>query len=1054
MNFFYFRTLLIKHTDMEYNFRKIEKKWLDYWRKNKIYKTNEDPSKPKYYVLDMFPYPSGAGLHVGHPLGYIASDIYARYMRLKGYNVLHPMGFDAFGLPAEQYAIQTGTHPAVTTEKNIQKYREQLNQLGFSFDWDREVVTSDPAYYKWTQWTFIQLFKSWYNQDSDKAEPIEQLIKIFEKEGNVNIKAACSPVSSFSANEWKGFSEKEKQETLMNYRLAYLSDTWVNWCPALGTVLANDEVKDGYSERGGYPVERKKMRQWFLRITAYAQRLLDGLETIDWTESIKEVQRNWIGRSEGAVVFFNIDNHQEKIEIFTTRPDTLFGATFMVLAPEHPFITSITTSDHREEVEEYVKKAINRSERDRIANVKKVSGVFTGAYAINPVNNKKIPIWVAEYVLAGYGTGAIMAVPGHDSRDFTFARHFHLPIIQVVTTQKGKQEDPSAWDDSYDSKEGYMINSGFLDGLSVKESIPAIINFLEKEKRGYGKINYRLRDAIFSRQRYWGEPFPVYYKDGMPYPLDESLLPLELPEIDKYLPTETGEPPLARAKNWKSPDGYPLETNTMPGFAGSSGYYLRYMDPHNDREYFSPEAVRYWKNVDLYIGGDEHATGHLIYSRFWNKFLYDLGLSVEEEPFRKLINQGKILGRSNFVYRVNLEKYAEYLLWERMKQIGLAEHVIRNYRDGNRRFDFYDEKDNLIIEIKSREKLEKLESYYTKYIKNTGKKLLLVPIADIIELTDEVLEETKKAIEETAEGGLIFDKHRIRELHPVFVSKNIKDRELFSTPLHVDINLVHNDELDIEAFRKWRPEFKNARFILEDGKYICGWDIEKMSKSKHNVQTPDELVDKYGADVLRMYEMFLGPIEQSKPWDTNGIEGISRFTRKLWRLFHNDENKFTVTEEKPTEEEVKILNKTIKKVRDDIERLSYHTAVSSFMVCTNELTNLHCNKRNILEPLVILISPFAPLMAEELWEQLGHEPSVSFAALPDYDESYLTEDAFEYPVSFNGKMRFKLPLPVDVSREEAEKAVISAPQARKWIEGKTIRKIIFVPRRIINIVVS
>ena len=1042
---------------MEYNFREVEKKWLSYWEKNKTFRTVEDPSKPKYYVLDMFPYPSGAGLHVGHPLGYFASDIYARYMRLKGYNVLHPMGFDAFGLPAEQYAIQTGTHPAVTTEKNIRKYREQLGKLGFSFDWDREVVTADPAYYKWTQWTFIQLYKSWYNYDKCKARPIDELIGIFEKEGNVHVNAACSDVKTFTAEEWKNFSEKEQQEILMNYRLAYLSDTWVNWCPALGTVLANDEVKDGFSERGGHPVERKKMKQWFLRITAYAQRLLDGLDTIDWSESIKEVQRNWIGRSEGAVVFFDIDGHKEQLEIFTTRPDTLFGATFMVLAPEHPVIRRITTPEHRDEVEEYIKTAVNRSERDRIADVKKITGVFTGAYAINPVNNEKIPIWVAEYVLAGYGTGAIMAVPAHDSRDFAFARHFNLPVIQVVTREKNKEEDPATWEDSYDSKEGWLINSGILNGMTVQEAIPAIIDHLKKQNRGYGKVNFRLRDAIFSRQRYWGEPFPVYYKEGIPYTLDEDQLPLELPEVDKYLPTEKGEPPLARAKNWSTPEGYPLETNTMPGFAGSSGYYLRYMDPHNDKEYFSKEAVSYWQNVDLYVGGDEHATGHLIYSRFWNKFLYDLGLSVTEEPFKKLVNQGKILGRSSFVYRVNLEKYAEYLLWQMIRNAGEAENVIRNYRDGNRRFDFYHTPSRLIIEIKSQEKLEKLESYYKDYIRHTGNRLLLLPIHDIIYMTEDIMEKIRQAIEDTAHGHVFFDDHKkkIRTLNPLFVSKNIKDREQWSTPLHVDINMVHNDELDIEAFRKWRPEFENAEFILEeDGKYICGWEIEKMSKSKHNVQTPDELVEKYGADVLRMYEMFLGPIEQSKPWDTNGIEGISRFTKKFWRLFHDQDNRLVVTEEKATDEELKILHKTIKKVREDYERLSFHTAVSSFMICTNDLSSLKCHKREILEPLVILISPLAPLMAEELWENLGHQPSISFAPLPDHDEKYLAEDTFEYPVSFNGKMRFKIVLPVDISADEAEKAVLQAPQAQKWIEGKAVKKVIFVPKRIINVVVK
>ncbi|NOY38083.1 MAG: leucine--tRNA ligase [Chlorobi bacterium] len=1037
---------------MEYPFRNVERKWQKFWEKNKTFKTDIDPNRPKFYVLDMFPYPSGAGLHVGHPLGYIASDIYARYKRLLGFNVLHPMGFDAYGLPAEQYAIQTGTHPAVTTEKNIKKYREQLIKLGFSFDWDREVMTCDPKYYKWTQWTFIQLFQSWYNNETRKAEPITNLVHIFEKEGNKNINASCTQENDFDADQWNSFSEQQQQNILMNYRLAYLSETWVNWCPELGTVLANDEVKDGFSERGGYLVERKKMKQWALRITAYAQRLLDGLEKIDWTDSIKEVQKNWIGRSEGAVVYFNIKGFEEKLEVFTTRPDTLFGATFMVLAPEHYLAEKITVKERKYEVSAYIKKAINRSERDRIADVKTITGVFTGAYGINPVNGKQIPIWIAEYVLAGYGTGAIMAVPAHDSRDFAFARYFDLPILQVVTKSKGITENIKDWEDAYDSKEGFMINSGFLDNLPVKEAITKTIRFLESKNAGYGEVNYRLRDAIFSRQRYWGEPFPIYYKDNIPYPLDESLLPLELPEVDKYLPTESGEPPLARARNWTSPDGYPLETSTMPGFAGSSGYYLRYMDPHNDEAYFSPEANQYWQNVDLYVGGDEHATGHLIYSRFWNKFLYDLGIACMDEPFQKLINQGKIQGRSNFVYRVNPEKYAEYLLWEKIKELGEADNVIKDYRDGHRKFDFFYKKANLIIEIKTQEKLKKLESFYKDYINKTNKKLLLLPAADIIEINNTVIQEIKQAIEK-AEAGIIFDRHKIRQPKPLFVSYNIKDRKLFSTPLYVDINLVQNDILDIEKFRHWRPEFKDAVFILEDGKYVCGWEIEKMSKSKHNVQNPDDLIEKYGADTLRLYEMFLGPVEQSKPWDTNGIEGVFRFIKKLWRLFHDQDNKFSVTNEEPTDQELKTLHKTIRKVKEDIERFSFHTAVSAFMVCVNELTDLNCHKKKILEPLVILISSYAPHIAEELWEKLGYTESVSSARFPACEEKYLIEKTFEYPVSFNGKLRFKIELPLNLDSEKIKDIILSEKKSLKWIENKPVKKIIVVPGKIINVVI-
>lgn len=931
---------------MGYDFQKIEKHWQKYWSDNETYKAHTDNSKPKFYVLDMFPYPSGAGLHVGHPLGYIASDIYARYKRHKGYNVLHPMGYDAYGLPAEQYAIQTGTHPEITTKKNIKRYREQLDKIGFSFDWSREVRTSDPNYYKWTQWTFIQLFNSWYNNSTNKAESVNSLIDIFAKSGNKDVNAACSETEIFTSSEWNNFTEKQQQEILMNYRLAFLSDTMVNWCPELGTVLANDEVKEGLSERGGHPVEKKVMRQWSLRITAYGQRLLDGLETVDWPESLIEMQRNWIGRSEGASVLFKIDNNNkqlEDIEVFTTRPDTLFGATFMVLAPEHDLVNQITTSDKKEAVEKYVTWAKNRSERERMTEVKNVSGEFTGAYAINPLTNEKLPIWIADYVLSGYGTGAIMAVPGHDSRDFAFARHFELPIIQVVCKDGDKPTDPATWDESYDSKEGIMINSGFITNMNVKDAISTTISEIEKMKIGYGKVNYRLRDAIFSRQRYWGEPFPVYYKDGMPYMLSEDKLPLMLPDVDSYLPTKEGNPPLANAKDWVTDEGYPLETNTMPGFAGSSGYYLRYMDPNNENEYFSKEANAYWKDVDLYIGGDEHAAGHLIYSRFWNKFLFDIGLVCEEEPYKKLINQGKIQGRSSFVYRVvGTNKFVSYGLRKQYK----------------------------------------------------------------------------------------------------------------TTALHVDINIVENDILDTEAFKNWRAEFADAEFELEDGNYICGHEVEKMSKSKYNVQNPDDLIDKYGADTLRLYEMFLGPIEQDKPWDTNGIEGVFRFLRKLWRLYFDDNDSLIVNNDKASDEELKSLHKTIKKLNSDIERFSFNTGVSAFMICVNELSDIKCHKREILEPLAILLSPYAPHIAEELWLSLGNDKSVSTVDYPVHNEAFLTENNFDYPVSFNGKMRFKLSLPVTLTKEEIEKAAVEAEEAQKWIEGKTIRKIIVVPKRIINIVVG
>ncbi len=923
---------------MEYNFKEVEKKWQSYWQENKTYRVEVDPSKPKYYVLDMFPYPSGAGLHVGHPLGYIASDIYSRYKHLKGFNVLHPMGYDAYGLPAEQYAIQTGQHPAITTEKNIRRYREQMDKIGFSFDWDREIRTCDPEYYKWTQWTFIQMFNSFYCYDEQKAMPITELVKAFEAVGTQGLNVACGEEMDFTAEDWKNKSTKEQQEILLNYRLAYLADTMVNWCPQLGTVLANDEVKEGLSLRGGYPVVQKKMRQWSLRVSAYAQRLLDGLDNIDWSDSLKDIQRNWIGRSQGADVRFDVKDSDLKLEIFTTRPDTIFGVSFMVLAPESDYVKPLTTPEQADAVAEYLDYVSKRTERERQTEVKKVTGVFTGSYAINPFTNEAIPIWISEYVLSGYGTGAIMAVPGHDSRDYAFAKHFNLPIVPVV--DDGEGHDMS--EGSYDAKAGKMINSGIINGMEVKEAIAYIAGEVEKRGIGKSKINYRLRDAIFSRQRYWGEPFPVYYKDDLPYMLDESKLPLELPEVDKYLPTESGEPPLGRAKNWKTEDGYPLELNTMPGFAGSSAYFLRYMDPHNNKALVDHEICNYWKNVDLYLGGSEHATGHLIYARFWNMFLYDLGVACEEEPFKKLINQGMIQGRSNFVYR----------------------------------------------------------------IQGTN----------------------------------------------TFVSVGLKD-QYKTTEIHVDVNIVKNDVLDQDAFRAWMPEYANAEFILENGKYICGWAIEKMSKSMFNVVNPDTIIEEYGADTLRLYEMFLGPLEFSKPWDTQGIDGVYKFLRKFWRLFQVGED-FSVSDETPSREELKVLHKTIKKVEYDIENFSFNTSIPAFMICTNELTALKCNKRAVLEPLVIALAPFAPHMAEELWSLLGHTQSITKESFPKWEEKFLVEDAFEYPVSFNGKVRFKLSMPLTATNADIEAAVKAAPESTKWLEGKEIKKMIIVPKKIVNIVIG
>ena len=924
---------------MEYNFKDIETRWQESWRKQELYKVSEDTSRPPYYVLDMFPYPSGAGLHVGHPLGYIASDIFSRYKRLRGFNVLHPMGYDAFGLPAEQYAIQTGQHPAKTTEVNTARYREQLDKIGFSYDWSREVKTCDPEYYKWTQWAFTEFFQSYYDNKSAKAKPIAELIAHFELHGTAGLDVAQGEELSFDAAQWQQMTKAEQSATLMNYRLAYLGDTMVNWCAALGTVLANDEVSEGLSVRGGHPVEQKLMRQWCLRVSAYAERLLNSLDSLEWTEALKETQRNWIGRSEGAEVKFPISGSEELVTVFTTRPDTIYGVSFMVLAPESELVSLLTTESQRVAVDEYLQATKRKTERERIAD-RRVSGVFSGSYAINPITGKEIPIWISDYVLAGYGTGAIMAVPAHDSRDFAFARHFDLPIVQVVIPEGEEESNPSEWDESKDSKAGTMVNSDLLNGLSVKEAQAKIKALITERGLGRVKVNYRLRDAIFSRQRYWGEPFPVYYKDGIAEVLPLEQLPLCLPEVDKFLPTETGEPPLGRAEGWHTAEGYPYELSTMPGFAGSSAYYLRYMDPRNEQALVGKEANEYWRHVDLYIGGTEHATGHLIYSRFWNKFLFDLGAVCEDEPFRRLVNQGMIQGRSNFVYR----------------------------------------------------------------IKNTN----------------------------------------------TFVSFGLKD-QYDVQPIHVDVNIVSNDKLDLEAFKAWQPDFHNAEFILEDGQYVCGWAIEKMSKSMHNVVNPDTIIERYGADTLRFYEMFLGPLEQSKPWDTNGIDGVHRFLKKLWNLYWAGDS-VKVTDEAASKDELKSLHKLIKKVTADIENFSFNTSVSAFMICVNELTSLATNKREILKPLLILLSPYAPHIAEELWHAIGEEGSVVTAEWPELNEAYLVEDNFTYPVSFNGKTRFMLSLPATLTPQEVEAAVLSAPEAEKWLEGKTPRKVIVVPKRIVNIV--
>ncbi len=949
---------------MEYDFREIEQKWQQHWRDHQTYQVTEDPTRKKFYVLNMFPYPSGAGLHVGHPLGYIASDIYARYKRQQGFNVLNPMGYDAYGLPAEQYAIQTGQHPAVTTEQNIKRYREQLDKIGFCFDWSREVRTCDAGYYHWTQWAFERMFESYYDNRTKQARPIHELVRHFEEEGTLDMDVAQTEPLVFSARDWRSMNEKEQQQTLMNYRIAYLGETMVNWCQDLGTVLANDEVVDGVSVRGGYPVVQRKMRQWCLRVSAYAQRMLDGLDLVNWSDSIKETQRNWVGRSEGAEMRFEsitpegTEERRGHFTIFTTRADTIFGVTFMVLAPESELVAQLTTSEQREEVEAYLAYVAKRTERDRMAD-HKVTGVFSGSYGVNPFTGERIPIWISEYVLAGYGTGAIMAVPAHDSRDYAFARHFQLPIVPLIEGADVSQE-------SFDAKEGTVMNSPregvdstlTLNGLTVQEAIAKTKAFIAEQGIGQVKVNYRLRDAIFSRQRYWGEPFPVYYKDDMPYMIPEDCLPLQLPEIDAYKPTESGEPPLGRAEKWAwdtekrcvvekrlidHKTVFPIELCTMPGFAGSSAYYLRYMDPHNDQALVGKKADEYWQNVDLYVGGTEHATGHLIYSRFWNKFLFDLGVSCKEEPFQRLVNQGMIQGRSNFVYRVNAADAAE---------------------------------------------------------------------------------------------------------HPVFVSKGLKD-QYDTTPIHVDVNIVHADILDLDAFRAWRPELKNAEFVLEDGKYVCGWAIEKMSKSMFNVVNPDDIVSQYGADTLRLYEMFLGPVEASKPWDTNGIDGCHRFLKKFWKLFQQD-----LLDEDPTKEELKSLHKLIKKVSTDIEVFSYNTSVSAFMVCTNELTQQKCRNLRILRTLVTVLAPFAPHIAEELWEQTGGEGSVCDTEWPTWNEDYLVEDEVQMPVSFNGKARFQINLPATASKEAIIEAAMSDERSQKYLEGKQVVKTIVVPGRIINIVVK
>lgn len=963
----------------EYKHQEIEPKWQAYWNEKKVYEVKEDPSKPKYYVLDMFPYPSGAGLHVGHPLGYIATDIYARFKTLKGFNVLHPMGYDAFGLPAEQYAIQTGQHPAITTEKNLQRYREQLNQIGFCYDWSREVRTSDPNYYKWTQWIFIQLFNSWFNPILNKAEPISTLVHLFETEG---FKGSDDTIltggmefdfPAFTATQWNNFSESNKQKILLGFRLAYLSEAYVNWCPALGTVLSNDEVKDGVSERGGYPVERKLMNQWSLRITAYAERLLSGLDELNWSESIKESQRNWIGKSQGASVLFEVQDHKFSIEVFTTRPDTLFGVSFLAIAPEHEMLDQLVDASHIDDVMAYVNLSKNRSERDRQSDVKRISGVFTGSYAVHPFTGNEVPIWVADYVLGGYGTGAVMGVPAHDSRDHGFAKHFNLPILQVIEGSETHNYQES----SYDGKDGNCINSGFLNGLGVKKAIKRAIQEVEDRGIGKGKTNYRLRDAIFGRQRYWGEPIPIYYNEGIPYPVEEKDLPIILPDVDKFLPTENGEPPLGRASNWKYKGQYDFELSTMPGWAGSSWYFLRYMDNANEEALVSPNAVNYWKQVDLYMGGNEHATGHLLYVRFWAKFLFDLGIIPEEEPAKKLINQGMIQGRSNFVYRIDC--------FEGDKK-ELSFFASRGFLDEN-------------------ENIKNLPVLFQEFNKQNNQK-----------------------------ARLDFTK--------IMVVK-----------LNVDVNIVKDDLLNTEMFKQWRDDLTNAMFVLENGNYHCSWEVEKMSKSKWNVVTPDDIIAQYGADTLRLYEMFLGPIEQSKPWNTQGIEGVHRFLKKLWKLFYDKEGNLCLTQEAPNKAELKTLHKTIKKVAEDIENFSFNTSVSTFMICVNELGDLNCHKQAILKELLVILSPYAPHIAEELWQAIGETNTITKAKFPEFNAAYLIEDSFSYPVSINGKHRTNIEFALDLDQNEIEKVVLADETILKWLEGKQPKKIVFVKGKIINLVI-
>ncbi|MCU0436948.1 MAG: leucine--tRNA ligase [Raineya sp.] len=1027
----------------DYNFREIEPKWQKNWAEKEVYKTQESSSKPKYYVLDMFPYPSGAGLHVGHPLGYIASDIIARYKRAKGFNVLHPMGFDSFGLPAEQYAIQTGQHPAITTTENITRYKEQLKNIGFSYDWNREVQTSDSNYYKWTQWIFMRLFEAWYNKTSDKAEHINTLLAEFEKNGNSKVKAVCdeeTPV--FSAEAWNNFSEQERSDILLKYRLTYLADAYVNWCPALGTVLANDEVKDGVSERGGYPVERKLMRQWMMRITAYAERLLNDLETLDWSESIKEVQKNWIGKSVGAEVTFKLATNEATITVFTTRVDTIYGVTYLVLAPENELVSQITTHAQKAEVEAYVEKATNRSERDRMADVKTVSGAFTGSYAINPFTNEQIPVWVAEYVLAGYGTGAVMGVPSSDDRDYRFATHFNLPIVRVIEGTEDA-ENPT------EKKYGKMINSGFLNGLESNEAIEKAIEFAEKNNFGVKKVNYKMRDAVFSRQRYWGEPVPVYFKNGVPKLIEEKELPLELPKIDKYLPTESGEPPLGRAEDWKYQNEYEYELSTMPGWAGSSWYWLRYMDANNDKEFVSKEKEQYWQNVDLYIGGAEHGTGHLLYSRFWNKALFDLGFISKPEPFQKMINQGMIQGRSNFVYKVLYkEVHASKRLAEHLLPLGFTQETT----SGDLKLDFLHKEKNIAVEIRSQSIIkENWQEYLAKYAEfmPQGCQVMFVSVEEIFVNVGETIERIKTALN----GGefLQFPLNDY-ELPNLFVSHNLR-KDYETIDLHVDVNIVENEILDIDAFRKWRPDLEDAEFILEDGKYICGYEVEKMSKRWYNVVNPDNIVERYGADTLRLYEMFLGPLEQFKPWNTNGIEGTHKFLRKLWRLFHDAEGNFAVSDAEPTKEEFKTLHTAIKRVTEDIERFSFNTPVSTFMICVNELTDLKCNKKSILEPLLVLLAPYAPHITEELWSLSGHTETINTASYPILEEKYLQEDSFSYPISINGKHRTNIEFALDMPKEEMEKAVLENEIVQKWLEGKPAKKVIVVPKKIVNVVI-